>query len=820
MSFVFSLAFADDSCGFNLDICGPSNAEYGRRYYNGAMLCSRSKEYQFGIAADGNLVLCKNNKKIWGANTCCEEQNPFLQHNKGGSVVVYGTKPNGNQIVLWSSGTGNIPDTILSVRNNGVARISSQIDDEVVYWRTKDSNNNDFPISNNAQNTPEGDCGFHAFQCSHIRAEYGREYYNGDILCSKNGEIQFGIAHDGNLVICRNNVRIWAANTCCGRHDPYFQHNQGGNVVVYGTEFNGEKVVLWTTGTSNTPDSTLFVGNNGVVKVLSNDESVWESNDENGGLAARNTPTAAPLLDELGTCSFGGTRCMGQSVGLRTTLLQGDHICSPSKRFTFGIDSRGYVVLCDLKNAKWVKTSKNTRLILQGDGNLVIRKNGNVQWSTKTFSRNVKHLKIYNNGAVQLEKGNGASVWSVVSSDNNVLEFDDNSSSSDGSDDPGQTYVPGQLIYDKKNNLFLSKGLTARRFGKTGERIRYPNGDLSRKVHKDPDGGACFDSTDGSFIYVSNEEEQEGGVGAFKFNSEGEVIDYKMILTGTKVNCGGGKSPWGTWLTGEEASKGGHFWEVHPTGSWKQKTKIGGESGAKFESAAFDARDMRDLKVFATCDSSDGELRRFIPNPTVLNAAVDSGNYKKVLSTEGTIDYLVLTPTNARKGFFRWTRNKSAGMRSAQIFFPNVEGIDHHDGLLFFVSKERRMLFILDLDKMTYTMSSTSFGKFNGQPDQILHSIDPYSKNGMIYFTEDGGDDAAGIYAKDHAGNRHAILTGGEGLSNESTGFAICDKGRKMIMAFQDGGELYVISRNDGKTFQGEIADLKYHDSIRQSVFS
>ena len=70
------------------------------------------------------------------------------------------------------------------------------------------------------------------------------------------------------------------------------------------------------------------------------------------------------------------------------------------------------------------------------------------------------------------------------------------------------------------------------------------------------------------------------------------------------------------------------------------------------------------------------------------------------------------------------------------------------------------MFFILDLDKMSYTVSNTSTGKSNRQPDQLLHAIYPYNKRGIIYFMEDGVRGAAGIFAQDMNGRKFAILEG------------------------------------------------------------
>ncbi len=66
------------------------------------------------------------------------------------------------------------------------------------------------------------------------------------------------------------------------------------------------------------------------------------------------------------------------------------------------------------------------------------------------------------------------------------------------------------------------------------------------------------------WIYVSNSEDDIGGVGAITFNSSGDVIDYQTIMTNTSTNCGGGKTYWGTWVSCEEFATGqGSYSIIH-----------------------------------------------------------------------------------------------------------------------------------------------------------------------------------------------------------------------------------------------------------------
>jgi Bacterial protein of unknown function (DUF839) len=348
-----------------------------------------------------------------------------------------------------------------------------------------------------------------------------------------------------------------------------------------------------------------------------------------------------------------------------------------------------------------------------------------------------------------------------------------------------------------KDGLRLSQGLTAKIVARTGSPIAFTSGDApkstsSSKFHRNPDGAASFSLDGDRFVYVSNSEEDagKGGVYALEFDGEGRTRDYKALLTGTRRNCNGGKTPWNTWVSCEE-DKGGQCWQVDPTGKRPpQKTLIGGKEGGFFEAFTYDIRNPSSPSFFVTEDQPNGALRRFRPNSKL---PLDWN----MLHAGGTLDYLQFLPGKK----FQWTGSLSTGRQSANDYFKNAEGIAHRDGMLKFVSKERREMFRLDLDRMTYTVTSTSTsglpggGRFEGEPDHLLATVD-----GIMYMTEDGGA-TPGVFIYD--GSKYVALLESDYSGDETTGVAFSPDRRFLLFCIQERGLMFQVSRTDGRPFDG-----------------
>ena len=164
------------------------------------------------------------------------------------------------------------------------------------------------------------------------------------------------------------------------------------------------------------------------------------------------------------------------------------------------------------------------------------------------------------------------------------------------------------------DRLILSTGLKCKKLTASGSKVKLANGsESSDRMHSNADGaGVVPHPSDGGWYYVSNSEvgSGNGGVGALRFDSSGNVIGYERVLTGTSRNCGGGVTWWNTWVTCEENGSSGRCYEVDPHTGYSSVTKIA-PTGGNYESVAYDNKDPQATRFFLTEDSSSGPLVSF-----------------------------------------------------------------------------------------------------------------------------------------------------------------------------------------------------------------
>lgn len=109
----------------------------------------------------------------------------------------------------------------------------------------------------------------------------------------------------------------------------------------------------------------------------------------------------------------------------------------------------------------------------------------------------------------------------------------------------------------------ICTGMQVKVIATAGQQITLADGSSSKhNFHSMPDGAAVLPTNNG-YVYVSNSEmkSNQGGVYGLYFSNDGKVLDYQPLLSGSTRNCGGGRTPWNTWISCEEYGKG-QCWQI------------------------------------------------------------------------------------------------------------------------------------------------------------------------------------------------------------------------------------------------------------------
>jgi hypothetical protein len=205
----------------------------------------------------------------------------------------------------------------------------------------------------------------------------GQSLNLGQNLLSTDNNSVLAFQPNGNLSLIQNFRTIWTSNTS-GRGGTRVVMQTDGNLVMY----DQQNIAVWHTRTpGNTNNPRLILQTDGNLVLYSGTSALWHTN-------------SVHRPDLLGFVN----------IGARQAVIY------PGQR---------------LETA-----NRNYRLVLQGDGNLVLYSRFRALWSSRTVGEDISHLAMQSDGNFVLyNKGNRA-VWHTRTNSNNnsriVVQTDGN----------------------------------------------------------------------------------------------------------------------------------------------------------------------------------------------------------------------------------------------------------------------------------------------------------------------------------------------------------------------------------------------------------